>query len=74
MANEIQALGNVVDRVIHYANGAPSLGLAMDQSFGGDGIIVSADIQSVADLAGKTVGLDKSSSYFFFWLYWTVQC
>jgi NitT/TauT family transport system substrate-binding protein len=70
LANQIQALGNVVDReVIHYANGAPiTFVCAMDQSFGGDGIIASADIQSVADLAGKTVGLDKSSTSYFFFL------
>jgi len=70
LANEIQALGNVVDReVIHYANGAPiSFVCAMDQSYGGDGIIASADIQSVEDLAGKTVGLDKSSTSYFFFL------
>ncbi|NLO21763.1 MAG: ABC transporter substrate-binding protein [Syntrophomonadaceae bacterium] len=70
LADEIQALGNVVDReVIHYANGAPiSFVCAMDQSYGGDGIIASADVQSVADLAGKTVGLDKSSTSYFFFL------
>lgn len=70
LANEIQALGNVVDReVIHYAHGAPiSFVCAMDQSFGGDGIVASADIQSVTDLAGKTVGLDKSSTSYFFFL------
>lgn len=70
VADEIQALGNVVDReVIHYANGAPiSFVCAMDSSYGGDGIIASADIQSVKDLEGKTVGLDKSSTSYFFFL------
>lgn len=70
LANEIQALGNVVDReVIHYANGAPvSFVCAMDQSYGGDGLIASAEIQSVKDLEGKTVGLDKSSTSYFFFL------
>lgn len=69
-ANQIQALGNVVDReIIHYANGAPiKIICGMDQSFGGDGIIASGDIKSVKDLEGKTVGLDKSSTSYFFFL------
>ncbi|MEN6463272.1 MAG: ABC transporter substrate-binding protein, partial [Syntrophomonas sp.] len=69
-ANKIQALGNVVDReVIHYANGAPIKFICgMDQSFGGDGIIASGDIKNVKDLEGKTVGLDKASTSYFFFL------
>jgi NitT/TauT family transport system substrate-binding protein len=69
-ANKIQALGNVVDReIIHYANGAPiSFVCGMDQSYGGDGIIASAEIKSVKDLEGKTVGLDKASTSYFFFL------
>lgn len=69
-ANRIQALGNVVDRdVIHYANGVNAKFVCgMDQSFGGDGIIASPEIQSVKDLEGKTVGLDKASTSYFFFL------
>lgn len=69
-ANRIQALGNVVDRdVIHYANGVNAKFVcAMDQSYGGDGIIASGDIKSVKDLEGKTVGLDKASTSYFFFL------
>lgn len=69
-SNQIQALGNVVDReVIHYANGTPTRFVCgMDQSFGGDGIIASAEIKSVKDLEGKTVGLDKASTSYFFFL------
>lgn len=69
-SNRIQALGNVVDRdVIHYANGVNAkLICGMDQSFGGDGIIASADIKSVKDLEGKSVGLDKASTSYFFFL------
>jgi NitT/TauT family transport system substrate-binding protein len=40
----------------------------MDQSYGGDGIIASAQIKSVKDLEGKTVGLDKASTSYFFFL------
>lgn len=69
-ANQIQALGNVVDReIIHYANGAPiKFVLGMDQSYGGDGIIASADIKTPKDLEGKTIGLDKASTSYFFFL------
>lgn len=69
-ANQIQALGNVVDRdVIHYASGVDAKFVcAMDQSYGGDGIIASGEIKSVKDLEGKTVGLDKASTSYFFFL------
>lgn len=69
-SNRVQALGNVVDReIIHYASGAPiRFVCGMDQSYGGDGIISSADIQSVKDLEGKTIGLDKASTSYFFFL------
>ena len=69
-ANRIQALGNVVDRdVIHYANGVDAKFVcAMDQSYGGDGIIAAGDIKTAKDLEGKTVGLDKASTSYFFFL------
>jgi NitT/TauT family transport system substrate-binding protein len=69
-SGSIQGLGNVLDReVIHYAKGTPeTVVLAMDESSGGDGIIASGDIQTVADLKGKTVGLDKASTSYFFFL------
>lgn len=69
-SNSIQGLANVLDReVIHFSKGTPeTVVLAMDQSSGGDGVIASADIQTVADLKGKTVGLDKSSTSYFFFL------
>lgn len=66
----IDALGNVLDReIIHYAKGtAETLLFAMDESSGGDGLIASGDIRTVADLRGRTVGLDKSASSYFFFL------
>lgn len=69
-SNSIQALGNVLDReVVHYASGTPETVLfALDESSGGDGVIATADIKTVADLKGKTVGLDKSSTSYFFFL------
>ncbi|MFP4315100.1 MAG: ABC transporter substrate-binding protein [Desulfovibrionales bacterium] len=69
-SGNIDGLGNVIDReVIHYAKGTPEVVVfAMDESSGGDGVIASGDITSVADLKGKTVGLDKSSTSYFFFL------
>lgn len=69
-SNSIQGLGNVLDReVIHFSKGTPeTVVLAMDQSSGGDGIIASADIKTIGDLKGKTIGLDKSSTSYFFFL------
>jgi NitT/TauT family transport system substrate-binding protein len=69
-SNSIQGLGNVLDReVIHFSKGTPeTVILAMDQSSGGDGVIASADIKTVGDLKGMTVGLDKSSTSYFFFL------
>lgn len=69
-SGNIDALGNVLDReVIHYAKGTPETVLfAMDESSGGDGIIATKDIKSLKDLAGKAIGLDKSSTSYFFFL------
>ncbi|NTV90570.1 MAG: ABC transporter substrate-binding protein [Clostridiales bacterium] len=69
-SNSIQGLGNVLDReVIHFAKGTPeTFVLAMDESSGGDGVVASAEIKTVADLKGKTIGLDKSSTSYFFFL------
>ncbi|MEW6726001.1 MAG: ABC transporter substrate-binding protein [Bacillota bacterium] len=69
-SGQIQALGNVLDReVIHFAKGTPEkLIFAMDESAGGDGIIAKKEIAKVEDLKGATVGLDKSSTSYFFFL------
>ncbi len=69
-SGEIQGLGNVVDReVIHFAKGvAENFVVAMDESAGGDGVIAAENVKTVADLKGKTVGLDKSSTSYFFFL------
>ncbi len=69
-SGQIQALGNVLDReVIHFAKGTPEKFIfAMDESAGGDGIIAKKEITRVEDLKGATVGLDKSSTSYFFFL------
>lgn len=70
VSNSIQALGQVLDRdIIQYAAGAPEQYVCtMDCSTGGDGLVATAEIQSVDDLAGKTVALDKSATSYFFFL------
>lgn len=52
-----------------FANGAKSrYVLAMDASEGADGLVASADIATLDDLAGKKVALDKSASSYYFFL------
>ena len=70
VSNSIQALGQVLDRdIIQYDAGAPEQYVCtMDCSTGGDGLVATADIQSVDDLAGKTVALDKAATSYFFFL------
>ncbi len=52
-----------------YANGATScFVLTMDASVGADGLVASADIATLDDLAGKTLALDKSASSYYFFL------
>ena len=70
VSNSIQGLGQVLDRdIIQYDAGAPEQYVCtMDASTGGDGLVATAEIQSVDDLAGKTVALDKSATSYFFFL------
>lgn len=70
LSGRVHGLANVIDReIVHHAQGVPiQVVFAMDESYGGDGIVASADIKTVADLAGKTVGLDKASTSYFFFL------
>ena len=70
VSGSIQALGQVLDRdIIQYDAGAPEQYVCtMDCSTGGDGLVATAEIQSVNDLAGKTVALDKSATSYFFFL------
>lgn len=70
VSNSIQALGQVLDRdIIQYDAGAPEKYVCtMDASTGGDGLIATADIKTMDDLAGRTVALDKSATSYFFFL------
>ena len=70
VSNSIQALGQVLDRdIIQYAAGAPEQYVCtMDASTGGDGLVADESIETVEDLAGKTIALDKSATSYFFFL------
>ena len=70
VSNSIQGLGQVLDRdIIQYDAGAPEQYVCtMDCSTGGDGLVATAEIQTMDDLAGKTVALDKSATSYFFFL------
>ena len=70
VSNSIQGLGQVLDRdIIQFDAGAPEQYVCtMDASTGGDGLVATAEIQTVDDLAGKTVALDKSATSYFFFL------
>ena len=70
VSNSIQGLGQVLDRdIIQFDAGAPEqYVLTMDASTGGDGLVATADIKTMDDLAGKTVALDKSATSYFFFL------
>lgn len=66
----IQFLATAVDPNIKmFTNGADDRYLlTMDNSNGADGLVATADINSLNDLAGKTVALDKSASSYYFFL------
>ena len=66
----IQFLATAQDPNIKmFANGADSrYVLAMDASCGADGLVTTADITSLDELAGKSLALDKSASSYYFFL------
>ena len=66
----IQFLATAQDPNIKmYANGADSrYVLTMDASSGADGLVVVSDIETMDDLAGRTLALDKSASSYYFFL------
>ena len=52
-----------------YANGADNrFVLTMDASNGADGLVATGNIESLDDLAGKKLALDKSASSYYFFL------
>ena len=68
--NKINFIATAQDPNIKmFANGADiRYVLAMDASNGADGLVVTEDIKSMDDLAGKSLALDKSASSYYFFL------
>lgn len=68
--DRIDGWATTVDTFVYYD--AEEIGakqvLAVDFSEGGEGIIAHESIESVADLAGRSVGAEEGSSTFFFML------
>ncbi len=66
----IQFLATAQDPNIKmFANGAKSqYVLTMDESVGADGLVATADIETLDDLAGRTLALDKAASSYYFFL------
>ncbi len=70
-AGRLQGICTTVDaHVITAANGVPvKQVLALDDSFGGDGIVAKKSIKTVQDLKGKTVAGHKGGATLF-WINW----
>lgn len=62
-AGDLHGLGTTVDTALNYLSDDPGYRylFAVDDSKGGDGIIAATDIQSFADLEGKTVSYREGS-------------
>lgn len=69
-AGKIQGFVSTVDtHVVTAASGVPAVQvLALDDSYGGDGIVALKEIQSLRDLVGRNVAVqtDGGASYFWF--------
>lgn len=69
-ANRIQGFATTVDtHVVTAASGVPVVQVvALDDSYGGDGIVAKKEIKNFKDLVGKTVAVqtDGGASYFWF--------
>lgn len=68
----IQCAASTVDSfVVWNANGVPVTQIfQMDKSYGADGLAVRNDVNSFADLKGKTIGVDAPGTVGYFTLVW----
>ncbi|MBE3588479.1 MAG: ABC transporter substrate-binding protein [Thermoanaerobacteraceae bacterium] len=68
--NQVDGMATTLDiETTLEAEGVPmKIIWALDDSYGGDGIVAKKDIKSVADLKGKTVALDVGTTSHFFLL------
>lgn len=68
-AGEIDGFASTVDtHIVTEASGIPVVQIfAMDDSYGGDGIVSTTDINSIQDLKGKDVAVQTDGGASFFW-------
>ncbi|MFZ7946980.1 ABC transporter substrate-binding protein [Neobacillus sp. 19] len=68
-ANRIQGFATTVDsHVVTAASDLPVVQVvALDDSYGGDGIVANKEIKSLKDLVGKTVAVQTDGGASFFW-------
>lgn len=75
ISNKIQGIATTIDtQVLTATTGAKiTVPLALDTSYGGDGLVAKKGINSFQDLKGKTVGLDTTGGASFFWFNYEMQ-
>lgn len=75
ISNKIQGVATTIDtQVVTASSGAKiSVPLALDTSYGGDGLVAKKDITSFSGLKGKTVALDTTGGASFFWFNYELQ-
>jgi NitT/TauT family transport system substrate-binding protein len=74
-SGDVQCAATTVETyVVWNANGVPIKQLVqMDKSYGADGLAVRSNIARVADLKGKTVGVDAPGTTSYFGLAWILK-
>jgi len=74
-SGDIQCAATTVETYIVWnANGVPITQVVqLDKSFGADGLAARGNIQKVADLKGKTVGVDAPGTTSYFGLAWILK-
>ncbi|MBL4954340.1 ABC transporter substrate-binding protein [Neobacillus sp. YIM B02564] len=74
-ANRIQGFATTVDsHVVTAASDLPVVQvLALDDSYGGDGIVAKKEIRSLKDLVGKTVAVQTDGGASFFWFLYQLE-
>jgi NitT/TauT family transport system substrate-binding protein len=74
-ANRIQGYSTTVDS--HVMTAASDVAVvqvaALDDSFGGDGIVANKEIKSLKDLVGKSVAVETGGGASFFWFLYLLQ-
>lgn len=74
-AKRIQGFASTVDtHVVSAASDVPAVQVvALDESYGGDGIVVKKEINSLKDLTGKRVAVQTDGGASFFWFLYLLK-